>query len=123
MAEQATNQLGFKMTTMGPQSEEMESGRAGAGMFSISSDVEESKPRASLGSGDALADNNSGAHRRQLDEADEYGEINQDPDSHVTVKIYAGLSHAYLNLSLFLRRQRGRGVFVRKHVNVRLQNQ
>ena len=33
---------------------------------------------------------------------DEFGEINQDPNSHVTVKIYAGLSHAYLNLSLLL---------------------
>jgi hypothetical protein len=31
-----------------------------------------------------------------------YGEINQDPSSHVTVKIYAGLSHAYMQMLTML---------------------
>ena len=35
-------------------------------------------------------------------EEDDYGEVSRDPMDHVTVKIYAGLSHAYLQLVLML---------------------
>ncbi|KAI3636849.1 hypothetical protein MIR68_005116 [Amoeboaphelidium protococcarum] len=36
------------------------------------------------------------------EEENEYGDINRDSTQHVTVKIYAGLSHAYLNMKAFL---------------------
>eukprot|EP00158_Paraphelidium_tribonemae_P007965 Partr_v1_DN28413_c0_g1_i1_m41899 putative Lipase, hormone-sensitive len=36
------------------------------------------------------------------DSDDEYGEIIRDPSRHVTVKIYAGLSHAFLQMLAFL---------------------
>ena len=47
------------------------------------------------------ASSNKGSIYEDSDD-EEYGEISRDPHKHVTLKIYAGISHAYLNMLGFL---------------------